>query len=444
MHRAATCGSVAGIQPGEDCDGAELGGASCTSLGFTGGTLACNPDCTFDTSRCAADVCGDGLVGPSEQCDPGGIGGAPPSFAGATCASLGFPDAGSLTCAPDCSAIITVPHCSLAVTQACIADADCPGGETCAGGCAVCGNGFVDPGEECDEGAANSGAGNHCRVDCTLPRCGDATLDFSHCAGEPDAACSTAADCAGGAACVQGEACDLGIAACIGGTNDGMPCCAEADCPGGDCPGDGCTANRDDIAGCCRCDCSLKPVTCGDCDDGNPCTGDRCEPSTGCVHVPVPDGTSCADGNACNGDETCRAGVCTPGLAPSCDDHDRCTVDACTGAGECRHTPLGFADIDASLAPSLALPACDGQRVPPAIGRLVRKARQLVARAARQRHPPRTERLVRQALARLTKAVRITVRAGRHGLSADCASALGGIVGDGLARTACLLRTPLP
>ena len=207
---AATCGSVAGIQPGEDCDGAELGGASCTSLGFTGGTLACNPDCTFDTSRCAADVCGDGLVGPTEQCDPGGIGGAPPSFAGATCASLGFPDAGSLTCAPDCSAIITVPHCSLAVTQACIADADCPGGETCAGGCAVCGNGFVDPGEECDEGAANSGAGNHCRVDCTLPRCGDATLDFSHCAGAPDAACATAADCAGGAACVQGEACDLG------------------------------------------------------------------------------------------------------------------------------------------------------------------------------------------------------------------------------------------
>ena len=31
--------------------------------------------------------------------------GAPPSFGGATCASLGFPAGGSLTCAPNCSAV---------------------------------------------------------------------------------------------------------------------------------------------------------------------------------------------------------------------------------------------------------------------------------------------------------------------------------------------------
>ena len=37
---------------GEQCDGSDLGGASCQSLGYSGGTLRCRPDCTFDTSGC--------------------------------------------------------------------------------------------------------------------------------------------------------------------------------------------------------------------------------------------------------------------------------------------------------------------------------------------------------------------------------------------------------
>jgi hypothetical protein len=36
----------------EDCDGAQLGGASCTSLGFAGGTLHCLSSCHYDTSGC--------------------------------------------------------------------------------------------------------------------------------------------------------------------------------------------------------------------------------------------------------------------------------------------------------------------------------------------------------------------------------------------------------
>src|SRR6185295_6070480 len=161
---AATCGTMPGIQPGEKCDGADLGGASCVSLKFLGGTLACSSDCQFDTSGCTQDMCGDGVVGPSEACDPGN--GTPPNFDGKTCESLGFPLGGTLTCAPDCSAIITVPHCSATVVIGCGRDADCPGGETCVGACRACGNGFVDPGEECDEGAGNRSAANHCREDC--------------------------------------------------------------------------------------------------------------------------------------------------------------------------------------------------------------------------------------------------------------------------------------
>jgi hypothetical protein len=42
------------VDPGEQCDGAELAEATCESLGFdAGGTLACTAACTFDTAACA-------------------------------------------------------------------------------------------------------------------------------------------------------------------------------------------------------------------------------------------------------------------------------------------------------------------------------------------------------------------------------------------------------
>ncbi|MCA9715399.1 MAG: DUF4215 domain-containing protein, partial [Myxococcales bacterium] len=42
----------------------------------------------------------------------------------------------------------------------------------------TCGDGFVELGEECDDGEGNSDdAPNACRVDCTLPACGDGVLD---------------------------------------------------------------------------------------------------------------------------------------------------------------------------------------------------------------------------------------------------------------------------
>ncbi|MCX4245515.1 hypothetical protein [Paraliomyxa miuraensis] len=41
------------VEAGEFCDGADLAGEDCTTLGFAGGVLACNPDClSFDTSGC--------------------------------------------------------------------------------------------------------------------------------------------------------------------------------------------------------------------------------------------------------------------------------------------------------------------------------------------------------------------------------------------------------
>lgn len=69
-----TCGNGA-IDADEDCDGDELGGATCVDRGFVSGTLACD-DCAFDTSGCSAvaacdngvDDDDDGLV---DENDPG-------------------------------------------------------------------------------------------------------------------------------------------------------------------------------------------------------------------------------------------------------------------------------------------------------------------------------------------------------------------------------------
>ena len=53
----ALCGDgVVSTVGGEVCDGANLGGATCTSLslGYTGGTLVCASDCTLDVSACTS------------------------------------------------------------------------------------------------------------------------------------------------------------------------------------------------------------------------------------------------------------------------------------------------------------------------------------------------------------------------------------------------------
>lgn len=63
--KIAICGNNI-KETGEQCDNADLGGASCSSQGFSGGTLSCGISCDFDTSACSSGG-GSG----------GGAGGAP-------------------------------------------------------------------------------------------------------------------------------------------------------------------------------------------------------------------------------------------------------------------------------------------------------------------------------------------------------------------------------
>jgi hypothetical protein len=47
------------IDAGEQCDGVDLQGFDCQSLGLNSGTLACDPMmCTFDTSMCSSSTGG--------------------------------------------------------------------------------------------------------------------------------------------------------------------------------------------------------------------------------------------------------------------------------------------------------------------------------------------------------------------------------------------------
>ncbi len=86
------CGN--GVKDGiEACDGTDLGGKTCASFGFDGGTLACTTSCGFDISACAG-ICGNGVVEANEQCDQDNLNLK-------TCQTQGFAF-GTLTCGPNC------------------------------------------------------------------------------------------------------------------------------------------------------------------------------------------------------------------------------------------------------------------------------------------------------------------------------------------------------
>jgi MYXO-CTERM domain-containing protein len=96
-----------------------------------------------------------------------------------------------------------------------------------------------------------------------------------------------------------------------------------------------------------------------DCQDGDPCTADRCDPgSHTCTHGAVPgcctEDAACDDGDACTADRCDAANhVCRhPALccenSAECDDGDSCTIDACI-EGTCAHDADPACAADAGL-----------------------------------------------------------------------------------------------
>ena len=103
-------------------------------------------------------------------------------------------------------------------------------------------------------------------------------------------------------------------------------CTIDADCS----DDDACNGIETCVTGVCQ------PGTPLNCDDGNACTDDSCDPQTGCAHA---DNTAaCSDGDACTTNDTCSGGVCVAGPASNCDDGNVCTDDSCDTVSGCVHS----------------------------------------------------------------------------------------------------------
>ncbi len=86
----------------EDCDGDDLDGKKCTSFdSYSGGALKCSSECKFDKSGCMGKPrCGDGKIDAGEECDGADLNGK-------TCQSLGY-SGGSLGCSQSCAFITSL------------------------------------------------------------------------------------------------------------------------------------------------------------------------------------------------------------------------------------------------------------------------------------------------------------------------------------------------
>jgi hypothetical protein len=84
-----------GCTEGADCDGSDLGGESCETLGYPGGgDLSCTGLCVFNTTQCVTSLCGNGLINAGEDCDGSDL-------SGESCETLGY-DGGTLSCSDKC------------------------------------------------------------------------------------------------------------------------------------------------------------------------------------------------------------------------------------------------------------------------------------------------------------------------------------------------------
>ena len=91
----------------------------------------------------------------------------------------------------------------------------------------------------------------------------------------------------------------------------------------------------------------VAPPACGgpaECDDGEVCTGDLCDPVAGCSNPPLPG--PCEDGDACTIGDACAAGACAAGQALACDDASSCTQDSCDPTSGCIFAPASGACDD--------------------------------------------------------------------------------------------------
>lgn len=234
----------------------------------------------------------------------------------------------------------------------------------------ICGNGFIEQGEECDDG--NTVSGDNCDSQCrrapcapncgTAARCGDGLIqegeicdDGNTQSGDGcDAQCRSEVPVCGNGAVEGDEECDDGNIEVGDGCDpncalEAAPVCGNGLVEAGETCDDGNTVGGDG----CSPTCQTEPLdTCGDgfrdpneeCDDGNRVAGDGCDPNCRSEAAPrcgdgtLDPGEGCDDGNNINGDgcdaacrpeaeARCGNGIVDPG--EGCDDGNRRAGDGC-------------------------------------------------------------------------------------------------------------------
>ena len=154
-------------------------------------------------------------------------------------------------------------------------------------------------------------------------------------------------------------------------------CTTDMDCE----DGNPCTANRCSSRGRCRdpeplavpessCTPGVPPPPCftdvctaqaacmrvAKCIDGNPCTDDLCDAGGACSYVARADGASCT-ADACGSAGICHTGECQ---GTACDDSNPCTEDACGANGQCTHGDMPTATPCAPDQYDCRVFRCDG------------------------------------------------------------------------------------
>jgi hypothetical protein len=274
----------------DSCDG--KGNCSAGPLLDCGGGPCWTGACQPKTGACAAIpkaatvLCDDGVACTTgDSCDGGGCKGGPWTCA---CQLDGDCNDANPCTADECVA----GSCVQAPVEAtpCSDGSACTAGDACAGGQCV-------PGA-----AANCQDGNACTADSC-----DAASGICAFAPLSELACSD------GDACTLADSCSAG--SCAAGP--AKICLASGICQEASCaPLTGACVAVDLAGPCTGSDACVQGQTCQggqcgggvavDCDDGNPCTTDGCQPASGlCSAQPLPDGSPCGSYRAC------LAGVCS-------------------------------------------------------------------------------------------------------------------------------------
>ncbi len=153
------------------------------------------------------------------------------------------------------------------------------------------------------------------------------------------------------------------------------------------------------------------------CDDVNPCTADTCLRGQVCVNAVLPAGSPCGQGDLCSGGRgicneagrcsasgplqcddgnPCTDDVCDPEAGCThtealCDDRDPCTVDSCDPGGGCRHAPPS--PMESLACQTTSIKGLTPQGASRRMVKKVRRAARMVESAARKGSPDRGRKL---------------------------------------------------